>query len=893
MTQLKYHHLNINEALELLDTSHDGLSSQEAEARLKVHGANTLKNLHPRSKLWKFIDQFKNLMVGILLAAATISLVISILNHESFLDSIAIIAIVILNALLGYFQEEKANEAVNALSKMQVSLVKVKRDGETIEVPSADIVPGDIILLEAGDSVPADARLIWQTSLQVDESALTGESVPAIKALSALKTDTPLSQRNNMVYSGTSVVSGRAQAVVCVTGMATQIGLIADSLQTVKKEVTPLQQKINDISKVLSIIIFIIILIMLIIGLLRGQPLIEALMLAVSLAVAAIPEGLSAIITIIMSIGVRDMARKRAIIRVLSSVETLGSTEIICSDKTGTITENKMRIRELYYNGKTVSVDELDKTNPLFFAMMLANDAEKNHQKYIGDPTEIALYECLEDYYDLDKFRDHNPRIGEIPFDSERKMMTTVNKMTDFEQFFIWSKGSFDSIIAKCHKILENGESHELTNDIIERLRGVEAEKSGKAYRVLAFAYKELVGELKINKDTEQNLIFLGFVAMVDSPRPDVKPAIKACNAAGIRPIMITGDSKTTASAVAKDVGIIDSNDSVITGQELDNMNDDELIQNVENYSVYARVSPMNKLSIVNAWKKKGKIVAMTGDGVNDAPALKAADIGVGMGISGTDVAKAEADVILMNDSFSTIIAAVEEGRKIFDNIKKVLTYLLTGNIAEVLIVFIGMFIVSTNSGEIFNPIQLLYVNLITDSIPAIMLAYEKSSNDIMHQPVRKNTKSFFTKPLSARIIISAVIKTIGVICSYLITKSTTCAFLTLVLSEMAFAYSCRNLEKPIWKNKTINKNLNISMLILLLIQIIFFFTPIGGIMNLAALKNTDALISIGIVIAIFIIDELTKLFLSKVFGGSVILWIRGAAFCKAKQKISKRDFSN
>ncbi len=859
MTQPAYHHLNVNEALELLNSNLDGISSAEAETRLEKYGENALKNVHKRSKFLKFIDQFKNLMVGILLAAAVVSLVVSILNHESFIDSIAIIAIVILNAVLGYFQEEKADEAVNALSKMQVSMVKVKRDGETIEVPSANIVPGDVIFLEAGDSVPADARLIWQTSLQVDESALTGESVPATKALNALKTDTPLSQRNNMVYSGTNVVNGRAQAVVCVTGMSTQIGLIADSLQTVKKEITPLQQKINDISKVLSIVIFIIIIVMLVVGLVRGQPLMDALMLAVSLAVAAIPEGLSAIITIIMSIGVRDMARKRAIIRVMSSVETLGSTEIICSDKTGTITENKMRIRELYYNGKTVSADELDKSNPLFFAMMLANDAEKNHQKYIGDPTEIALYECLEDYYNLDEFRDHNPRIGEIPFDSERKMMTTVNKMTDFGQYFVWTKGSFDSVISKCHRILEHGVNHEITDEILKRLKDVENEKSGKTYRVLAFAYKEVSGDLKINSNLEEDLVFLGMTAMVDSPRPDVKPAIKACKLAGIRPIMITGDSETTASAIAKEVGIIEKDDGVITGQQLDKMDDDELLNSIEKYSVYARVSPMNKLSIVNAWKNKGKIVAMTGDGVNDAPALKAADIGVGMGISGTDVAKAEADVVLMNDSFATIVAAVGEGRKIFDNIKNVLTYLLAGNIAEVLIVFIGMFIVTTNTGEIFNPIQLLYVNLITDSIPAIMLAYEKESDEIMQRTVRKNKKSFFTKSLSMRIFTSAIIETLAVIATYLITQSTTCAFFTLVLSEMAFAYSCRNLEISIWKIKVNNRNLNISMIILFLIQIIFFFTPAGKIMGLEEISLTNALISIATVSVIFILNELIK----------------------------------
>ena len=485
MARQIYHHLNIDEAFKVLNSGPDGISEEEAKKRLAEYGPNALENVQKRSKFWKFIDQFKDLMVGILIAAAIVSLNISIINNESIFDSVAILAIVVLNAILGFFQESKADEAVDALSKMQVSTVKVKRDGKTTEVPSAAIVPGDVIILDAGDSVPADARLIWATSLEADESALTGESVPAIKTISALKTDTPLSQRSNMVYSGTNIVSGRAQAVVCTTGMGTQIGLIANSLQTVKKETTPLQEKINDISKVLSIIIFVIIVVMLVVGIVRGQPLMNALMLAVSLAVAAIPEGLSAVITIIMSIGVRDMARKRAIVRVLSSVETLGSTEIICSDKTGTITENKMRIRELFFDGKTVSPKELKKDNYLFMAMALANDAEKNHQKYIGDPTEIALYECLEDYYNLDEFRDQNPRVGELPFDSDRKMMTTVNKMHGSGKLYVWTKGSFDSIIEKCHKIYESGAVDEMTEEKTAELQNAETEQSGKTYRLL------------------------------------------------------------------------------------------------------------------------------------------------------------------------------------------------------------------------------------------------------------------------------------------------------------------------------------------------------------------------------------------------------------------------
>lgn len=480
MTQPIYHHLNLDEVLKELDTTPEGLSDAEAKARLEKYGANVIKNTHRRAKFWRFVDQFKDVMVGILIIAAIVSLVVAIMNKEPFWDSIVIMAIVILNAVLGFLQEEKADEAMNALAKMQVSVVKVRRGGETKEVASSEIVPGDIVVLEAGDSVPADSRLIWETSLLVDESALTGESVPVLKSLNALKTDTALSERKNMIYSGTNIVNGRCQAVVCVTGMGTQIGLIAGSLQAVEKEITPLQQKINNIGKILSIIIFFIIAVMLVIGLVRGQPLIDALMLAVSLAVAAIPEGLAAVITVIMSIGVRDMARKRAIVKTLPSVETLGSTEIICSDKTGTITENKMRIRELYYDGKIVPADKMDKMNFLPRAMALANDAEKNHQKYLGDPTEIALYECLEDYFDVDDFRDKNPHVGELPFDSDRKMMTTVNKMADSDKYMVWNKGSFGSVIRKCNKIMEGGKISEITDEIRARLKDVETEESKK-----------------------------------------------------------------------------------------------------------------------------------------------------------------------------------------------------------------------------------------------------------------------------------------------------------------------------------------------------------------------------------------------------------------------------
>lgn len=858
-TKLYYHHLNLNDVFKVLKANPEGFSDSEAKARLAEHGPNTIENTHKRAKIWKFLDQFRDLMVEVLLVAAVVSFVGSVINHESFVDSIAIIAIVILNAILGYAQEERADASMDALTKMQVSVVKAHRNGEVVEIPSGELVPGDIISLEAGDSVPADARLIWETSLQVDESTLTGESLPVGKSLNALKTDTPLSERKNMIYSGTNIVNGRCRAVVCTTGMGTQIGLIANSLQTVKKEITPLQQKINDIGKILSVIIFLIIVVVMVVGLLRGQAPMDAVMLAVSLAVAAIPEGLSAVITIIMSIGVRDMARRHAIVKVLSSVETLGSTEVICSDKTGTITENRMRIRELYYNGELTAVEKIESSNALFMAMALANDAEKNHQKYLGDPTEVALYECLEDYFNIDELRDQNPRIGELPFDSERKMMTTVNKMQKTGELVVWTKGSFDSVIAKCNKILKAEGVVDITEEERERLQQVEAEESGKTYRVLAFAYKKLEGDLRVDASLEEELVFLGLTAMIDSPRPEVAPAIRACKVAGIRPIMITGDSASTATAVAQEVGILDPECSTITGVELDKMSEHELLNNIEKYSVYARVSPMNKLSIVNAWQKKGKVVAMTGDGVNDAPALKIADIGVGMGITGSDVAKAEADVVLTDDSFATIVVAVEEGRKIFDNIKNVLVYLLSGNIAEVLIVFVGMLIVPSNGGEIFGPLQLLYLNLVTDSIPAIMLAYEKESSDIMTRPVQKKSKSFFTRALCVRIAFAATTKTIATIGVLLLTSSATAAFLTLVLSEMAFSYSCRSQELPIWKIHGLNRNLNISMLVLLTVQALLFLTSIGGVIGLGEISPVGVVASIVATAGVFLVDELSK----------------------------------
>ncbi|MBQ8984893.1 cation-translocating P-type ATPase [Candidatus Saccharibacteria bacterium] len=866
MARIKYYHLNIEDVFSKLDSGPDGISKEEAANRLSNYGKNELESVKPRPKILKFLDQFHDMMVIILIISAIVSGTLAVINHETLVDSCAILLIVVINALLGFFQEQRADNAIDALSKMQGSFSKVRRGGEVVEIPSSDIVPGDVLILEAGDSVPADTRIISQAMLKVNESALTGESEAVDKDTNALRQDIPLSERKNMVFAGTTVVNGRAEVIACETGMNTQVGIIADSLATVKKEITPLEQKINSVGKVLTGIIVVIIVIMLVVGIIRGRSLLENFMLAISLAVAAIPEGLTAVITVIMSIGVGEMAKKRAVIRKMSSIETLGSTDIICSDKTGTITKNQMQIIEIYSDGKIQSAEHLmDNGSPSHLAavMALANDAEKNHQKYLGDPTEIALYECLERYFSVDGFRDKNPRMGELPFDSERKMMTAVNKIDQRkgDGFLISTKGSLDAVLEKCTMILKNGKQLALTAEEKSAIISEEGKESSKAYRVLAYAYKESKNFPKIDSSLETDLVFLGFSSMRDAPRPDVKRAICTCKTAGIKPVMITGDSLSTATAVARDVGILEQDSEATLGSVLDDKTDTELIKIVQQYTVYARVSPANKMQIVNAWKELGKVVAMTGDGVNDAPALKAADVGIGMGITGTEVAKAEAGVILMNDSFSTIVTAIREGRRVFDNIRGVLVYLLTGNLAEVVVVFtMTMF----DGFGIFTPLQLLYINLITDSVPAIMLAFEDESDDIMSRPSRRKNETFFTPFLVSRIAISAILKTTATLLMLFLFGSTA-AFFTLVLLEIIYAYTCRNLKQPIWKNKKQNKKLNISSLILVAIQIVVFFTPLSSVFGLDTLEPVTVLASVGVVLLIFILDETSKLLVSKI----------------------------
>ncbi len=864
---MKYYNMSIEEVLKKLKTDNNGLNSLEVNKRLKQDGKNELVEKKKESKISKFLAEFKDLMIVILIISAIISFAMSWVNKEPFTDSIIILLIVIINAILGFIQESKADKAIESLKHLQVTKVKVKRDNKIYVVDSEYIVKGDILLLEAGDRIPADARIIKEVSLKVDESSLTGEAVAIFKTTDKLEEQTPLSERSNMIFCGTHIVYGKCEAVVCEIGMNTEFGKIAESLNEEKKEVTPLEHQIDDISRSLSMVVMGIIALIFMIGLFKNMEIMQIFMLSISLAVAAIPEGLPAVITITLSLGMSELAKRKAIVRKLSSVETLGCTEVICSDKTGTITQNKMTVLSIYYDKKIQPISTID-SNILFEAMALNNDTEKTNNKYIGEPTENALYECAEKYIDIYKLRKNNIRVDELPFDSDRKMMSTINKGKTGYQ--VYTKGSFDSIIKHCTYIYENDKVIKLTAKRKKELKQIENEQANNSYRILAYAYKNIDSDYVVSEKLENDLIFIGLALMMDPPRDDVKLAIKNCQKAHIKPVMITGDSLGIAKAIAKDIGILKNDDEAITGEDIDNMSAAELKKNVKNYSVYARVSPVNKLAIVKAWQQNGKVVAMTGDGVNDAPALKQADIGVGMGITGTEVSKGVSDIVLADDSFSTIVKAVEEGRRIFDNIRNVLIYLLTGNIAEVFVVFIGMLF----GIEIFLPIQLLYINLITDGIPAIALAFEPADKDVMNRNVRKKNKNFFTPFLISKTITSAILKTIAIlwifVMGYLLFSlevAATMAFLTLVLSEMIFAFSCRNLkrnviDKDIFKNSYLNK----CMLFLSFIQLLVFITPIKNIFNLTSLNLLQISYCFIVTALLFVFDELSKSRISKKF---------------------------
>ena len=856
---------NYNKSIEELykeyQSNINGLTNEEAYSRLQTYGENKLKEKKKKSNIIMFLEQFNDFMIILLIFASIFSAVVSYIKNESYFDSIIIIVIVIINAIVSFIQEKKADAAIDELNKMFITNNYVIRNGIKQLVDVRNIVIGDIIELEAGDYISADCRIISSEKLEVNESTLTGESKSIKKDNEIITEEKELYERKNMVFAGCNVTNGHALVLVVATGMNTELGKIATSLIDKESDLTPLQKKVNQISKVLTYIILGIIIVMMIIGLLMKNDFFDILMLSISLAVAAIPEGMSSVITIILSVGMTAMAKRNVIIRKMASVETLGSTDIICSDKTGTITQNKMIVKSIYINDKLYTEkDNIPNNEMLNYCASSCHNVVKNNDNYIGDETEVAIYKYLEQTNHLNTFT----RIKEYPFDSDRKMMSTINEINN--QKYSFTKGSLDSVINKCTHYLKDNELYMMSPEYREEIFKIEKEQSTKSLRLLAFAYK--------NKDIdnpEEEMIFIGLIGMMDPPRETVNNAIFTCHKAGLKPIMITGDSINTAIAIAKDVNIIDSPDKAIEGKYIDKMTDEELKEAVKKYQVYARISPNTKLRIVEALQSQGYVVAMTGDGVNDAPAIQKADIGIGMGVTGTDVVKKVADCILVDESFSTIVNGVEEGRRITSNIKKVILYLLAGNFIEIILVFVSMLL----NMEMFTTLQLLWLNLVTDSIPAIMLAFEKADDDIMEDtPANRSNSSFFTPFLIAKMLISAIAKSIIMLIVYIYYAKTydtatagSLLFIFLIGNELLYSLSCRNLKKSVINRHIFdNKRLTIGIFSILIIQIIVLTTSISKYFIVTNLSLKSVLFIIVACLFNFIIGELIKPIYNKLF---------------------------
>ena len=797
--------------IKAVNSSENGLSSAEAAKRLEENGKNRLEAAKGKSLVQRFMEQLSDPMIIILLAAAAISGVLAVIENDSFADVIIILAVVIINAVLGVYQESKAEKAIEALQEMSAATSKVLRDGKVQVVHSEDLVVGDVVLLEAGDAVPADARIIENASLKIEEAALTGESVPVTKFIDIInlkegEKDVPLGDRKNMMYMGSTVVYGRGQAVITATGMDTEMGKIADALTQAEEGQTPLQRKLGQLSKILTWLVLGICVIVFAVQIIRAgsfnfELALHSFMVAVSLAVAAIPEGLAAVVTVVLSIGVTNMSKRNAIIRKLTAVETLGCAQIICSDKTGTLTQNKMTVVDSF------GEDEAH----LATAMALCCDAEiDSDAKVTGEPTEAALV-VWANKLGLNKndLKVQFPRVGEAPFDSGRKMMSTVHKTAD--GIVQYTKGAPDVIIGKCEYYLEDGKPVPMTEEYIEQILAANKAMADKALRVLACAERVWdVEPSKYEADVlEQKLCFAGLCGMIDPVRPEVKDAIVECRGAGIRPIMITGDHVDTAVAIAKELGIITEGTYAITGSQLNDMDDEQFAKEFQNISVYARVQPEHKTRIVNAWRNAGYVTAMTGDGVNDAPSIKSADIGVGMGITGTDVTKNVADMVLTDDNFATIVGAVEEGRRIYDNIRKAIQFLLGSNMSEVLTIFIATLVGFT----IFEPVHLLWINLVTDCFPALALGMEEAEPNIMRRKPRNAKAGIFADGMGFDIGYQGALVTALVLVSYFIGDNmggaehgTTMAFLTMSLAEIFHSFNMRSQRQSIFKLGSQNK---------------------------------------------------------------------------------------
>ena len=753
--------------------SNNGLTDEQVKSQKEKFGLNELAAKKNKTLIQKFLEQFKDFMIIILIIAAVISGIVGALEGEGITDSIIILIVVVVNAVIGVAQENKAEKSLEALQKLSDHATKVLRNGNIVVVPSKQLVPGDIVILETGDFIPADIRLIEAVNLKSQEASLTGESVPSEKEVDAIdKEEVGVGDRTNMLFSSCLVTYGRGKGIVVETGMNTEVGKIAGIINSTEKQETPLQVKLNKLGKTLGIVALIICAIIFVIGLLQGKPVISMFMTAVSLAVAAIPEGLAAVTTIVLAIGVQKMVKRNAIIKRLPAVETLGCTTVICSDKTGTLTQNKMTVKKVFWNNKLLSMEEInqhdDVLDKLVYANMLCNDTKIGENRQLqGDPTETALTDMGFNLNYDEKVLTENKRIEEIPFDSDRKLMTVVNKVG--EKYIVYTKGGLDELLKCCKNYILNNEIKEDLETYKATIKKYNEEMATNALRVLACAYKELdhVPSKEEMKNMESDLIFIGLVGMIDPPREEAKEAVAKCKTAGIKTVMITGDHKITAIAIAKQLGILEKDDEAITGAELEKMSDEDLAKNVRKYSVYARVSPEHKVRIVKAWQSHGEIVAMTGDGVNDSPALKTSNIGCAMGVVGTDVAKEAADLILTDDNFATVVSAVEEGRRIYDNILKAIQFLLSSNIGEIVMLLIATLatpllakwfgIADIGHLEILLPIHILWINLVTDSLPALALAFDPANKGIMERKPIKNDTGIFTKGMTWRIVYQGV----------------------------------------------------------------------------------------------------------------------------------------
>lgn len=805
---MKYYLESSSEVFGEVKSTENGLTSEQARRRSAETGKNKLAEGKKTPLILRFLSQFADPMIIILIAAAVISAITSVLQKEFPSDVIIIMFVVIVNAILGVYQESKAEKAIEALQKMAAATTKVLRDGKVYEIPSEDLTVGDVVLLEAGDAVPADGRIFESASLKIEESALTGESVPVNKFIKSIglegQKDVPLGDRKNMMYMGSTVVYGRGKAVITSIGMDTEMGKIAGALSSAKDEQTPLQKKLGQLSKILSFIVLGICVFMFAFDIVRALVtgtemnldfLLGSFMLAVSLAVAAIPEGLAAVVTVVLSIGVTNMSKKNAIIRKLTAVETLGCAQIICSDKTGTLTQNKMTVVEHYCDNEKMLAE----------GMALCTDVNlDDDDNLVGEPTEMALVAySMSLGMNKNELLKNAPRVGEAPFDSNRKMMSTIHKTAD--GILQFTKGAPDEILKHCTRIFKNGEVSPLTEADRDAVLKKNKEFADRALRVLACGYKQLscVPEDQSPDNIENELVFCGLVGMIDPVRPEVKAAIEECRGAGIRPIMITGDHKDTAVAIALELGIIKDKSEAITGAELDDISDEDFKEKVTQYSVYARVQPEHKVRIVNAWKSRGMITAMTGDGVNDAPSIKSADIGVGMGITGTDVTKNVADMVLADDNFATIVSAVEEGRRIYDNIRKSIQFLLSSNLSEVMAIFTANLLGFT----ILKPVHLLWINLVTDCFPALALSMEKGEKDLMKRPPRKSSDGIFAGGVGFDVVYQGLFVTLLTLAAYFIghfmeagrweiTESAdgmTMAFLTMSMCEIFHSFNMRS----------------------------------------------------------------------------------------------------